>query len=330
MPHDCVLLHGGEVARRRPVVAGRDRTVCYWLFPEANYYLAQVVAGAIQRAQPVQLDMTLKALVRATAGGIAAMCLVAMGCSLFGRQSLVLTPSGPMHCVAVELPSDSWHTDPEVEKQANRVIVMGRWPDQPEFRLSPRQPAEITVSMQVHPGSYLEVGSVFSTDKYTFRMDHPRVWTASEGVWADAKELARGEKRGPVWSDSFYRTDATYQGKSFRRTGQFAYGSDVSEHGRWIAVYSYDGRQTPKSEQYGGSLAWPGKGPDPSKGIFHVDLYDVASGKKVGGFTGPFRGNPDLWRLEASFLADRYYVFGTELMFRNFWFCELPALKTKE
>jgi hypothetical protein len=199
------------------------------------------------------------------------------------------------------------------------------------FRLLRTTTPEIVVAMRaVH--SYGGLTSFYSSDKYAFRLGRPGTRTVDESSWNHAEELKRGEKRNPTASDDFYQTDATYQGKTFRRTGQFAYGSDISEHGHWIAVYSYDGKQTPKEAQRQGSLVWQGRGPDPTKGILHIDLYSVAAGKKQGSLIGPFRSDPIDWYVLGSFVADRYYAIGTDgdQKYRRFLFCELPAAGGKE
>jgi hypothetical protein len=254
--------------------------------------------------------------------------LVDSGCFLLHDYgSLNLTPSREMNCGLVELPGEWWRADPELEKQAHTAITMGDLPDEAEFRLSSTSHLEILVAMRASPGFYGGLGSFYSSDKYGFQPGHKGIRTVDEKSWRKAEDLKRGKKEYP---DGFYQRDASYQGKTFPRTGQFAFGSDISEHGRWIAVYSYDGRQIPKEEQQGGSIAWPGKGPDPLNGTFHIAFYNVASGRKVGALDGAFRGKPFGWYLWGSFLADRYYVIGTRLFYRNFWLCELPAIENKE
>jgi hypothetical protein len=265
-----------------------------------------------------------------TIANLTVIWLASLGCSLLG-PSLHLTPSAAMNCDTVQLPGEWWHADPELEKQAHTIIDLGHPQDEPEFRLVRTTPPEIVVAMRaVH--SYGGLTSFYSSDKYAFRPGRPGTRTVDESSWNRAAVLQRGEKRYPTASDEFYRTDAKYQGKTFPRTGQFAYGSDISEHSRWIAVYSYDGKQTPKEGQREGSLVFPGRGPDPAKAILHIDLYSVGSRKKQGSLIGPFRGDPIDWYVLGSFVADRYYVIGTDgdQKYRKFLFCELPGIDSKK
>lgn len=64
--------------------------------------------------------------------GLTAIWLASLGCSLLG-PSLHLTPSATMNCDTVQLPGESWHVDPELERQAHTIIDMGHPQDEPEF-----------------------------------------------------------------------------------------------------------------------------------------------------------------------------------------------------
>jgi len=254
------------------------------------------------------------------------LCLALSGCFLLqDRGSLSLTWKGNINCQVVDLPGERWQADPKIEEQAHTAIDLGNPLDEAEFAISRTQPVEILVAMRAYPGHYGGVGSFYSRDKYGFRMGRAGVHLSSDDAWGQADVLKREEQQPAEQSDEFYQRNATYQGKGFPRSGQFYYGSQLSEHGRWIAVYSYDGHQTPKEERRDGSIIGGGKGPDPATGILHIDLYNVATGEKTARLEGPFTDYPYRWYVAGTLVGDRYYVIGTRFRYRHFIFCELPA-----
>ena len=78
-----------------------------------------------------------------------------------------------------------------------------------------------------------------------------------------------------------------------------------------------------------GTIGIPGITKHLTEGPLYVDIYEVATGKKVIVMKGAFHGNnADNWFQSASFLADKYFYFNTGeplSAIRQFTICELPA-----
>ena len=175
--------------------------------------------------------------------------------------------------------------------------------------------------------------SIYSGEKYSFTPGSPGLpQRVSDAEWTRGHPLTPGEGVGLQPTDAFYHSDATFAGKTFPRTGEFAFGSEVSEHRKWIVVYSYDGHQVPKDEQRPGSIAFPGVGPDPRHGKLHIDFYEIESAAKRLSLFGEFHTFPSELIADAYLLSDQYYVIAIgekRSSYRSFLFCVLPSENPK-
>ena len=255
-------------------------------------------------------------------------CALLCGCSPSLHLSSA-TGEGP--CGLTTLPGSQWVVDPEIEARTQHTLDFQDF-DPAEFRASKADPVEILIAKRinfpthgVYPISQYGLSEpVYSQDKYAFRLEEAGIARRiPDSVWEGATNLNKGKiNQAASWSDEAYQMTASYGGRLFARSGQYAYGSNLSEHARLIAVYSYSGRQTPKEDQRQGSIVRPGVGPDPSKGQLFIDIYRVDSGAKVLGLSGAFsHGPPSTWTIASEFLSDSYFVIPARADFRSFVFC---------
>ncbi len=228
------------------------------------------------------------------------------------------------------LPGRNWAADPRIEERTHVALDLQDF-DEVEFRASKTDPVEVMIAKRINfttHGVSPPAEPQYSQDKYAFSPGNGGAarWIP-DSVWERAIILNRGRVNQPAsWSDESYHLKATYEGKSFERSGRYAYGSELSEHARLIAVFSYSGRQIPERDRREGSIILSGVGPDPATGYLFVDLYLVNSGVKVLGLFGPFsHGTPSTWTVLSYFLADFYFVVPAQTDYRGFVFCTVPA-----
>jgi hypothetical protein len=148
--------------------------------------------------------------------------------------------------------------------------------------------------------------------------------------WSVAKPLTRSDTQ-VLWEGIIGADDnrsATYLGKQFAKSGEHLALAIASANDRWLAVFSYDGKQGVSTP---GSPGVPGRSKDPDHGVLYADVYNVATGSKVIALSGSFQNRtaPD-WFLTSAFLEDRYFFFNTTdragfvMGVRQFLICELP------
>lgn len=122
--------------------------------------------------------------------------------------------------------------------------------------------------------------------------------------------------------------NVSYMGKEFLKSGEHLSFAILSATRRWIAVFSYDGKQLPPDQVYASTIGIPGVSKHPRQGKLYTDIYDVATGFKAMALNGTFQGQvANNWFLTAFFLEDGYFFLNTGKetnQVGQFWICELP------
>jgi hypothetical protein len=221
---------------------------------------------------------------------------------------------------------------PSIRQWRTRTRAVGLFqPDQfngPEFRAPVGNPSELCFA--AIPMDTTVLGP-YSKEKYALSIHGAGpVREIREQEWTATQPLDRFKEYSQL--DYHLQDDdnknVLYKGKDFLKSGEHLSAGILSQNDRWIAVFSYDGKQLPPEQVHPGTIRVPGVSKHPRQGELYADIYDVATGLKALALKGAFQGQiADNWFLTAVFLEDRYFFLnaGEETdEIRQFWLCQLP------
>lgn len=252
-------------------------------------------------------------------------------CSSQVRLNVTL---GANECRHIEVPGETlstWSADPATAKQ-NPLNLSFQTDDMTglEFRVSGGKISELYFAAQPSPGQAAVFGP-YSKEKYALNIHNSEpVRPIKPEDWARAGPLVRGNVRaaGDAEIGDDDKHDLSYAGKRCAKSGEHLSLATASASDRLIAVFSYDGQQHPEQASPG-VPGVPGRTKHPMQGELYVDIYNVATGKKLIAMKGPFQnGTGNNWFLTAFFLEDRYFFFNSGQVLseiRQFMICELPT-----
>ena len=270
--------------------------------------------------------------------------LAIASCALAGllaAQVKVEAGLGVSDCRQVDVPGTPpflWSVDPAIaNKDSLNVAFQADEFNGPEFRTLRGNPPELYFAAVPRPGLVKRIGP-YSKEKYAFSVRGAGpVREIGEQEWSAAQPLAhvREQFQPDYQIQDDDNKNVLYKGKEFLKSGKHLSGGIVSQNRRWIAVFSYDGKQlfVPPEQRGVASIGIPAARKHPRQGELYSDIYDVATGLKAIVLRGTFQGQiADNWFLTAAFLEDRYFFLNTgeeTNEIRQFWLCELPATVSK-
>jgi hypothetical protein len=273
-------------------------------------------------------------------GPIAVMTVAVFGANCSAQVKLGATV-GADRCRHIDVPGkalSTWSADPATtdrnssDRSFQTDDITGL-----EFRMPVSKTSELYFAAKPSGGLDDLLGP-YSKEKYALTIHGAGLLRGiKQEDWAPARPLVRGNVRiagdGEIGEKDNH--DLPYAGKVFTRSGEHLSLATGSADDRWIAVFSYDGKQRVLSDQErgGGVPGIPGPTKHPRQGQLYADIYNVATGRKVVALKGPFQnGIGNNWFLTAYFLDDRYFFFNTGKPLeevRQFTICELPVLAGK-
>lgn len=109
-----------------------------------------------------------------------------------------------------------------------------------------------------------------------------------------------------------------YRQKRYPKVGKYWGEGLLSPTGRWLAVFSYTGEQTPPSFFFGG-------GEVPFGDAF-FQIYDTATGRKVFEWEAKGVKHPTHFTSPVVWLEDRYFIFPEDKAVQNFIVVTLPPV----
>ena len=242
---------------------------------------------------------------------------------------------GSQNCREVDVPGTPpwlWSVDPATANaDALNLPFQADDFNGPEFRRPQSETAELYFAAIPRPGLAKLIGP-FSKEKYAasihgsgpVRNVGKREWYLADPI-VHAKSVSQPDFHVEDDDDK----NVAYQGKEFPKSGEHLTFAIVSGHERWIAVFSYDGKQLPPEQRSAGVIGIPGRSKHPRQGELYSDIYDVKTGQKVIALRGAFQGQvANNWFLTAFFLEDQYFFLNTGEntdQIRQFWLCALPG-----
>ncbi len=240
---------------------------------------------------------------------------------------------GAEFCRQVNIPGDPplfWSVDPSANNPDNAAFDTDDLKS-PEFREPVGHSAELYFAAV--PGNTRKLGP-YSKEKYAVSIPgSSAVHEIGRSEWFQAQPLTHLTLFNSSPSDGRIPEDddknISYKGKEFRKLGQHVLVGIVSANDRWIAVFSYDGKQAyvpPELRHMPSVPLGGGINKHPSQGELYVDIYDVGTGRKVIALQGEFRNlAANAWPNDAFFLEDRYFFLNTgTTQINQFWLCALP------
>ncbi len=147
-------------------------------------------------------------------------------------------------------------------------------------------------------------------------------WDAGGPIAVTAKDAIPSPTKTDFWDDQGLH----YAGKLFPKRGPLWSiwdVSSISEQEKYLTVHSWDGT-APSCDQS------PFVGPCESYGDGHywIDLYQVATARKLIAMTGRFQGlDVDFLFANTQWLGDKYFVMPLQPDLRRFVLCEPQALE---
>ena len=260
---------------------------------------------------------------------------VCFGCACSAQVKAVVG-LGSESCRRVDVPGTPpflWSVDPTtVAPGSLNLVFQADDLRGPAFRV-PAEPSVLYFAAVPGPGLTNRIGP-FSKEKYAVGVHGSEPVRQIEGKeWRLGQPLAHFNAQVPPYNiEDNDDQNVLYKGKEFVRSGEHLSISMVSANDRWIAVFSYDGKQVSvPPERRGGSIGIPGMTKHPREGELYADIYNVETGRKAIAMRGTFKGQiASNWFLTAFFLEDRYFFLNTgeetdEIS--QFWICELPPGK---
>ncbi len=181
----------------------------------------------------------------------------------------------------------------------------------------------VLVGASCRPEPKLE--QVYSPSKYAVYFGTGRVRKATEDEWNHADPYLNFRVTANRLGYNFKPDQKLiYQGKEFAKTGAkwpFAFGiSHVSQDGSFLAVNSWDGIQASNGDDS------PILGREYLDGQYFVDVYNVASGRRILAIDGHFHGvGPDEMFRNSAWISKRYFVLPLDWTnkLRNFVICDV-------
>lgn len=185
-------------------------------------------------------------------------------------------------CRQVSVPAARWtpanrDADPALGYEVREELA---------FR-APSGGSELYFAAVTAPGDVHALGP-YSREKFAIGIHDsapPREIKAED--WSGATPLARFTTQvlwdGVIGADD--NKNATYLQKQFAKSGEHLELAVVSAGDRWLAVFSYDGKQGVSSPGFPG---FPGRSKHPDHGVLYADVYNITTGARVVALSGPF------------------------------------------
>jgi hypothetical protein len=188
------------------------------------------------------------------------------GIALFGCESSaqvkVSVSLGADGCRRVDVPGTPpwlWSFEPAIAKLTNLAFQ----PDifyGPEFRAPIGRPSELYFAAIPTLGQGKDA-RLYSKEKYAVSLRNSRsVRRIGAQEWRSAEPLAHFREYS---QPDFHNQDddsknVFYKGKEFFKSGEHSSLAILSADDRWIAVFSYDGKQLPPEQTHPGTIGIPG------------------------------------------------------------------------
>jgi hypothetical protein len=240
---------------------------------------------------------------------------------------------GAQDCREVNVPGAPpffWSVDPatankySLDRALQPDYLMG-----PEFRAAMDNPSELYFA--AIPMDKASLGP-YSNEKYAISVPGDgAVRPIDKHHWYLAQPLRHSmlEAQSDYHTQDDDNKNVVYNGTEFPKSGEHLSAAIVSLAARWIAVFSYDGKQLTKDQTFPGTIGIPGRTKHPRQGELYSDIFEVKTGQKMIALRGSFQGQrANNWFLTAFFLEDRYFFLNTGEhtdQIGQFWLCALPG-----
>ena len=142
-----------------------------------------------------------------------------------------------------------------------------------------------------------------------------RVRVASKDEWKTASRIwTKSHLVFSKKSDNESR-EFEYRGKTFKFAGKYCYGGSLSPHGRWLAIFSYTGEETPDWFFGGSSVKF---------GDIFWQVYDTVTAENVYEWQAKNLKNPTSLHGPVLWIEERYFLFPEDQSEQNFNVVTLP------
>lgn len=145
----------------------------------------------------------------------------------------------------------------------------------------------------------------------------PQVRVATQQEWESGSRIPTKSRLAFLNDRGEFAGQIEYRRKHYPKVGQHFGGAMLSPTGKWLAVFSYSGQESPSFFFFGGEVIF---------GDAFWQIYDTVTGRKVFDWDAKNVKKPGRFNGPIVWLEDRYFLFPEDDAAQTFIVVNLPPI----